>query len=59
MGLAHVRAKNYLCALAEKILDSGKCLYDSLVGSDNAVLERYVEVAANKNSLACYVNVFN
>ena len=59
VGLAHVRAKNYLCALVEKILDCGKCANDSLIAGDNSVLERNVEVATYKNSLAGNVDVLN
>jgi hypothetical protein len=59
VGLAHVRAKNYLSALVKKVLDSRKRANDSLVRSNNAVLKRHVEVAAYKNSLAGNVDVFN
>jgi hypothetical protein len=54
-----VRAKNYLAALLEKVLDRRKCLYDSLVGGDNTVLKGYVKVATDKNSLAGYVDILN
>jgi hypothetical protein len=54
-----MRTKNNLSSLVEKILNGGKCAYDSLVGGDNSILKRYVEVAANENSLAGNVNVFD
>ena len=59
VGLAHVRAKNNLCALVHKILNGGECLYDSLIRGDNSVLHRNVEVATNEHGFAGYVNVFN
>ena len=59
VGLTHVRAKNNLCALIHKILNSGERLYDSLVGGDNAILHRNVEVATNENGLAGYGYVLN
>jgi hypothetical protein len=58
--LAHVRAKNYLATLLKKIFDSGECFYDSLIGGDNTVLARYVEVATYENLCASVdYNVFN
>ena len=59
MRLAHVRAKNNLCALAEKILDSRKCANNSLVRGNNAILHRYVEIATNQHGFAGYVDIFN
>ena len=59
VGLTHVRAKNNLCAMLEKILDSGESANDSLIRCDNAVLHRYVKVAANKDCFAGYFYVFN
>ena len=54
-----MRAENDLSTLGEKVLDGGKSLYDSLVGGNNAVLERNVEVATYKNLLAADFDVFD
>ena len=59
VGLTHMRAKNNLCAIVEKVLNGRKCANDSLIRGDNAVLHRYVKVAANKDCFATYFNVFN
>ena len=57
--LTHVRAKNNLCALLEKILDGRKRTDNSLIRGDNTINHRNVEVATNKHGLAGYVDVFN
>jgi hypothetical protein len=54
-----VRAKNNLCTLAEKVLDSGESANDSLVRGDNAILHGNVKVATNEDGFAGYVDVFN
>ena len=59
VGLTHMRAKNNLCAIVEKVLNGRKCANDSLIRGDNAILHRYVKVAANKDCFAGYFNVFN
>jgi hypothetical protein len=51
--------ENYFCAVFFKIFDSGKSGNDSFVVGDNAFLKRYVEIAADKNFFAGYVDVFN
>ena len=57
--LAHVRAKNHLCALRHQIFDGRKSLHDPFVGGDDTVLERNIEVAANENPFAGNVNILN
>jgi hypothetical protein len=59
VGLTHVRAKNYLASLLKKVLDRRKSLYDSLIGGDNTVLQGYVKIATDKDSLAGYVDILN
>ena len=59
LGLAHVRAKDHGCTVREQILDGGDSFDDPLVGGDDAVLERDVEVAAYKNLFAGYVDILN
>ena len=59
LGLTHVRAKDNLCTLVHQILDGGESFDNSLVGSDLTVLERYVEVATNENSLAGNLYILN
>ena len=54
-----MRAKNNLCTLLEKVLDSGERAYDSLIGGDNALLHRNVEIATNEDGFTGYVDVFN
>ena len=51
MGLAHVRGKDNLSALFHEVLDGGESTNDSLIGGDNAILHRNVEIAANKHFL--------
>ena len=52
-------AENYLCAVFLEVFDGGKGGNDSFVVGDNAFFKRYVEIAADKNFFAGYVDVFD
>jgi hypothetical protein len=45
--------QDHLCTLAHQVLDGGKRAYDSLVGGDDTILHRYVEIATNEYLLSC------
>ena len=53
-----MRAKNDLCALVKQILNGRNSGDDTLIAGNDAVFERYVEIAADKNALAGYIYVF-
>ena len=59
LGLAEMRTENDLSAVGDKLLDSGEGSLDTVVVSDNAVLEGNVEVASYENLFALNVNVVN
>ena len=59
VGLTHMRAKNNLRSAVKKVLNSGECSYYSLVGGDNSVLHRNVEVATNEHCLTGYLDILN
>ena len=52
-----MRAENDFAAVSDQLLDSGQSGGQTVGVGDNAVLERYVEVAANKNFLAFYIDL--
>ena len=54
-----MRTENDLSAVGDKLLDSGEGSLDTVVVSDNAVLEGNVEVASYENLFALNVNVVN
>ncbi len=45
--------------MLDEVLDCGNSFGDSLVGGDDSVFHRDVEVAADENFLAGYFNVFD
>ena len=57
LGTAEVRAENDLCFAAERVLDGGNGLADASVVSDDAVLERDIEVDADEEALVFEVQV--
>ena len=59
LGSAHVGAEDNCGFMVEQVFYSGKRADDSLIVRYNAVLHRYVEIASDKNLLACNINVFN
>ena len=56
---AHVRAEDHGGTVLLQIFDGGQRLADTLVVGDFSVGQRHVEVAADKNLLALYVDVLN
>ena len=57
---AEMRAEDDFRVVCEQVLDRRQCCDDTLVVRNLAVLgQRYVEVHANENFLAGYLNVFN
>ena len=52
-----IRVSTY--EMLKQILDGGKCAADTAVVGNDAVLERYIEIAPNKNLLAAYVDILN
>ena len=58
---AHVGAEYYLRAVRDEVLDGRESADDTLVVSDDAVLYRDVEVAADENALAAeaFADVFD
>ncbi len=59
LGLAEVRAKNDLTAVSDKLLDCRKSGNDSVIVSDNAVLERNVKIYADKNLLVSLESILS
>ena len=56
---AEMRAEYNCRAVSKQILDGRKCAADTAVVGNDAVLERYIEIAPNKNLLAAYVDILN
>ena len=54
-----MRAEDDLCAVVDKITDSGKGSDNSLVARDNAVFDFYIEIAAYEDSFALDIKIFN
>ena len=52
-------AEDDLCLMASQILDGWQRSNDALVVGDDAVLERYIEIAAYQNAFAGYLNIFD
>ena len=60
LGLAHMRAKDNLCALVNKVFDSRHCAHDSVfVRYISVSVKRHVKIATHQNALAGNVNVLN
>ena len=57
LRLAEVRAKDYLTAVGDKLLNGGEGCNDSVFVGDNAAFKGNVKIATNENALAFYVNV--
>ena len=58
MRFAHMGAEDDLSALAKQVLNGRDSGDDTLIAGDNAVLKRYVEIAADKHALTGYIYVF-
>ena len=59
VGFAHVGAENDHGAVCLEVPDGRQSLHDTLVGGDDTVLHRHVEVTANQYLFAGYVDVFD
>jgi hypothetical protein len=59
LRLAEVGAKDDLAAVSDQFLDSGQSRYDTVVVSDDAGLQRNVEVASAQDIFALYVDIIN
>ena len=59
LRLAEVGAKDNLAAVSDQLLDGGQSCNDTVVISDNAGLQRYVEVASAQDIFALYVDIIN
>jgi hypothetical protein len=59
LRLAEVGAKDDLAAVSDQFLDGRQSRYDTVVISDDAGLERNVEVASAQNIFALYVDIIN
>ena len=57
LGLAQMAAQDDLAAVRDQLLDGGQRSLDALVVGDFAVLHGHVEVNANQNPLAFYIDV--
>ncbi len=54
-----MRAENYLSAVCDKLLDSGKSCLDTVIVCDLSVLEGNVEVHSYEDLFALYADVVN
>ena len=59
LNLAEMRAKDNLCAVVKKLVDRRKSRNNTGLVGDDTVLERNIEIAANKDSLALRVEIVN
>ena len=59
LRFSKMRAKDDPSTVCNQLLDCRKCCYQTVLVRDLAILQRNVEVAANQNSLAFYVDVIN
>ena len=59
LRFSKMRAKDNPSAVCNQLLDRRKCCYQTVLIRDLAILQRNVEVAADQNSLAFYVDVIN
>ena len=56
---AKMGAEDDLCAFPNQLVDGGECSNDTGLVGDLPVLQRYVEIAADKDSLSLCVDVIN
>ena len=59
LRFSKMRAKDNPSTVCNQLLDRRKCCYQTVLIRDLAILQRNVEVAADQNSLAFYVDVIN
>ena len=57
LRLAHMGAKDDLAAVVDQLLNGGQGRIDAVFIGDDAALHRHVEVAANQDFFALYVDV--